>query len=165
AWVAAPESVVSVLSPPRTAVPLLPIAGRSPQAALARSEPAWASIHARSRKTSDSIPVSGAWQVPLVPNDAIPATTGGPAGSATKGGPPESPRQRLELLPGVPRGAEKLQQISKAFPGPEQEERVTAPARLTPPSGRSARVAPKPTIVPAVLNGGLTVVSIGVGAI
>src|SRR3990172_4621234 len=103
------------------------------------------------------------WQSPTPP-EWTPATAS-PAPRLAKSGPPESPKQMVESVPGGPTGDSRLQHTCVALgtPAPEQLPVLTAPTRLIWESGALAEVLPKPTIVPAVPNAGEAAVLIAEG--
>src|SRR5262245_4881141 len=79
-----------------------------------------------------------------------------PAPRLAKSGPPESPKQIVESVPGGPIGGCRLQHrcVVPGTPAPEQLPVLTAPTRLIPESNAPLALRPKPTIVPGVPRGG-----------
>ena len=67
-----------------------------------------------------------------------------PAPRSTKSGPPESPLQIVDSVPGGPTGGLKFQQVwvVSETPAPEQAAVLTLPSRLTPESRAASEVRP-----------------------
>ncbi len=147
---------------PRVVAPDLVAWGRSPQRVRLRSVPPVFSIQLRSAATSVLQASSGAVHSALVPADITPATTW-PTPKSTISGPPASPSQLFESVPGAPIGLAKFQHRFLAAGTSVQPLTTTEPVRLTPRS-LATLSRPKPVILPGEPGTGRASRLIGVGA-